>query len=82
MVAGKLQHQGEVIQVIREKCCYLSKMLRHLTSVENSNPALLSLSRPDETSISGQALGYREKTLIREIAAKDVFLQRGGRNFK
>src|SRR5450432_2571686 len=79
MVQGTLQREGEVIHVIVEQCYDLSKMLRHLTGVENSNPALLTLSRSDETSIPGHAVDTK-KTLVREIAEKDVFY--GGRNFK
>ena len=51
MVEGKLQREGEVIHVIVSKCHDFSKLLRSLTSAEDQNLPLLTLSRADEKSI-------------------------------
>jgi len=48
MVEGKLQIEGEVIHVIVSACYDFSKLLRHLTSSNNDDLPLLTLSRADE----------------------------------
>ncbi len=78
MVEGKLQIEGEVIHVI-VKCCYnFSKLLRHLTPSQNQEPSVLTLARPDETSIPPHA--QNKTSHAREIAQENIFP--GARNFK
>ncbi|MEP6749337.1 MAG: error-prone DNA polymerase [Bacteroidota bacterium] len=72
MVEGKLQREGEVIHVIVEACYDLSKMLRHLTAVENQDPSLLTLARSDEKSIPAHA-EESKRILVREITQKEIY---------
>ena len=73
MVEGKVQIEGEVIHVIVQ-CCYdFSKLLRKLTASQQGDPNVLTLARPDETSIPAHA---QQKPL----QAKEIFY--GGRNFR
>jgi len=67
MVEGKLQVEGEVIHVIVKRCHDLTKLLRHLTAVDEEKLPLLTLARGDETSIPAHA-------------QEDIFHK--GRNFK
>ena len=55
MVEGKLQVEGEVIHVIVKRCFDLTKLLRHLTAVNDENLPVLTLARGDETSIPAHA---------------------------
>src|SRR5262249_32085989 len=48
MAYGKLQREGEVIHIIVQQCFDLSKLLRGLTSTNDENLPLLTLSRADE----------------------------------
>lgn len=48
MVEGKLQIEGKVIHVIVNRCFNLSNLLRGLTTPENDNQPVLTLSRADE----------------------------------
>jgi len=49
MVDGKLQVEGEVIHVVVKKCYNLNKLLKKLTPDHNDEPAVIPLSRSDET---------------------------------
>jgi error-prone DNA polymerase len=55
MVEGKLQRQDEVIHVIVSKAYDLTKLLRHLTTAENTDLPVLTLARADEKSIPAHA---------------------------
>jgi error-prone DNA polymerase len=50
MVEGKLQIEGEVIHVIVRRCFNLTKLLNGLTTAENEDMPVLTLSRTDETT--------------------------------
>jgi error-prone DNA polymerase len=72
MVEGKVQIEGEVIHVIVH-CCYdFSKLLRKLTASQQDDPNVLTLARPDETSIPTHAQ--------KPTQANEIFY--GGRNFR
>ena len=77
MVAGKLQIEGKVIHVIVEQCFNFSKLLRKLTPASEETPNVLTLARPDETSIPPR---QNKRSQVREKAQEMVFP--GGRNFK
>ena len=77
MVTGKLQIEGKVVHVIVEQCFNFSKLLRKLTPTRNETPQVLTLARPDETSIPP---GHNKRTQLGETAQKLIFP--GGRNFK
>ncbi|WP_317131830.1 MULTISPECIES: error-prone DNA polymerase [Mucilaginibacter] len=51
LVDGHLQVEGEVIHVVVRRCYNLNSLLGKLTAVPDEQPALLSLSRGDETSM-------------------------------
>ncbi len=78
MVEGKLQMQGEVIHVIVQQCFDFSKLLRKLTPANNETPQVLTLARPDETSIPTHAQNKRSQ--VREDGSEKVFPE--GRNFR
>ena len=48
MVEGKLQIEGKVIHVITSRCFNLSALLRGLTTPENDDQPVLTLSRADQ----------------------------------
>jgi error-prone DNA polymerase len=77
MAEGKVQIEGEVIHVIVSRCYNLSKLLRHLTPSIHEDPQVLTLARPDETSIPP---GVNKRAQVREEAQEKVFPQ--ARNFK
>ena len=77
MVEGKLQREGAVVHVIVRRCFDLSKLLRGLTTIENENQPLLTLSRADEKSPFPTE---NKQTQVRETADKEVFPK--ARNFK
>jgi error-prone DNA polymerase len=76
MVEGQLQIQGEVIHVIVKRCYDFSKLLRKLTS-SNETPQVLTLARPDEKSLPA---GQNKRSQIRENAQEKVFPE--ARNFR
>jgi error-prone DNA polymerase len=78
MVEGKLQVEGEVIHVIVKRCFDLTKLLRHLTAVNDENLPILTLAHGDETSIPAHA--QIKKKEIRENGQADIFHK--GRNFR
>jgi error-prone DNA polymerase len=78
MVEGKLQRQGEVIHVIVRRCFDLSKMLRGLTSNENEEPSVLTLSPRDEKSTP--YITQNKRTQVRQTAQEELFP--AARNFK
>jgi error-prone DNA polymerase len=78
MVEGKLQVEGEVIHVIVQRCHNLTKLLRHLTAVNDEKLPLLTLARGDETSIPAHA--QNKKTQPGEHVEQDIFYK--GRNFR
>lgn len=78
MVEGKLQIEGEVIHVIVKRCYDFSKMLRQLTLAQNEEPKVLTLARPDETSIPTHAQTKRSPK--REPPQEKLFPD--ARNFK
>lgn len=45
---GKLQIEGEVIQVIVKYCYNFSNLLHHIIPYENKEPDILTLSHSDE----------------------------------
>ena len=77
MVEGILQVQGEVIHVIVQQCYNFSKLLRKLTTSNIETQQLLTLARPDETSI---ATRQNKTSQVGDKAQEKVFP--GGRNFK
>jgi error-prone DNA polymerase len=77
MVEGHLQVQGEVIHVIVKRCYDFSKLLRKLTPSNKETPQVLTLARPDETSIPP---GLNKRSQVRENAQEKVFPE--ARNFK
>ncbi|MDQ6814660.1 MAG: OB-fold nucleic acid binding domain-containing protein, partial [Bacteroidota bacterium] len=77
MVEGHLQVQGEVIHVIVHRCHDFSKLLRKLTPSNNETPQVLTLARPDETSIPP---GLNKRSQVREKNAEMLFPE--SRNFK
>jgi error-prone DNA polymerase len=77
MVEGKLQREGEVIHVIVQ-CCYdFTKLFRGLTSSDNKDLPVLTLSRADEKSIPP---GLDKRSQPKEKVPEKIFS--GGRNFK
>jgi error-prone DNA polymerase len=78
MVEGKLQIEGEVIHVIVKRCYDLTKLLRHLTAINDDELPLLTLARGDETSIPAHAQKTNKQTL--ENDSESVYYK--GRNFK
>jgi error-prone DNA polymerase len=77
MVEGHVQVQGEVIHVIVKHCFNLSKLLRKLTPSTNETPQVLTLARPDETSIPP---GLNKRSQKRANAQEKLFPE--ARNFK
>jgi error-prone DNA polymerase len=77
MVEGKLQREGEVIHVIVKRCHDFSKLLRKLTSNNNEDLPILTLSRADEKTIPP---AQNKRTQIRENAQEKVFPE--ARNFR
>ncbi len=78
MVEGKLQIEEKVIHVIVKRCYDFSKLLRHLTPIPIENVPVLTLARPDETSIPSHA--QNKRCQVREIAQEKVFPE--ARNFR
>jgi error-prone DNA polymerase len=77
MVEGKLQIEGEVIHVIVRHCYDFSKLLRHLTSHDDEELPLLTLSRADEKSPP------KPVTKILPVRQKDAEKKfPGARNFR
>ncbi|MGC4038431.1 MAG: OB-fold nucleic acid binding domain-containing protein [Chitinophagaceae bacterium] len=79
MVEGRLQVEGEVIHVIVGKCYDLSRLLRNLSSSQDEDPPVLTLSRADEKVIPAH-LTKNRRTQVREIVQEELFPK--GRNFK
>lgn len=77
MVEGKLQIEGEVIHVIVKTCHNFSKLLRQLTPSGEENPSVLTLARPDETSIPPP---QNKRSQVRELAQEKLFPE--ARNFR
>ncbi|HVM87939.1 MAG TPA: error-prone DNA polymerase [Puia sp.] len=81
MVEGKLQKEGEVIHVIVRKCYDVSKLLRKLSSAEDKDVSLQTLSRADEKSpVIPSYPGANKKLQSREVVQEELFPK--GRNFK
>ena len=78
MVEGKVQIEGEVIHVIVKNCYDFSKLLRHLTPSYNEDPQVLTLARPDETSIPAHA--QKKRSQKRSSTQENIFPV--ARNFK
>jgi error-prone DNA polymerase len=79
MVEGKLQREGDVTHVIVQKCHDLSVLLRKLTTTEEEDPAVLTLSRADEKDeYVSQAINKR--TQVRKEVQTEIFPT--GRNFR
>ena len=81
MVEGKLQIEGEVIHVIVEKCYDLSKFLRKLTSSNDADLPLLTLSRADEKSAPVPSYPGAQKNKNHYESEQEKLFP-GGRNFK
>lgn len=78
MAEGKLQIEGDVIHVIVERCYDFSKLLRRLTPGIHEAPNLLTLARPDETSIPTHAQDNGPK--LKGFEEERIFYK--GRNFR
>ena len=79
MVEGKVQIEGEVIHVIAKRCSNVSRLLQKLTTAEETNPAIQTLSRADEKDTENYAT--QDKRVQRSIAVQaEIF--HGGRNFR
>jgi len=78
MVEGKVQIEGEVIHVIVKSCYDFSKLLRKLSASQHDDPNVLTLARPDETSIPTHA--QHKPVQTKEKTQKEIFP--GARNFK
>jgi error-prone DNA polymerase len=74
---GNLQIEGEVIHVIVQQCYNLSKLLMHLTSSQNDNSPLLTLSGVDLESSS--LISTHNKKQPQSIQ-EEIFPK--GRNFR
>jgi len=59
MVEGKLQIEGQVIHVISSGCFNLSKLLRGMTTSDNVEIAVSTLSRSDEKNGGTEAVFYK-----------------------
>lgn len=77
MVEGKLQIEGEVIHVVVKKCYDISRMLRKLNPASSNEPNVLTLARPDETSIP---VGQNKRAQVRMGEGEKVIP--GARNFR
>ncbi len=78
MVEGTLQVEGEVVHVIVKRCHDFSKLLRKLTTTRDENPPVMTLARPDETSIPVHAQNKRSQ--VRTAGEENIF--HPGRNFR
>jgi error-prone DNA polymerase len=78
MAEGKVQIEGEVIHVIVKRCYDFSKLLRHLTPSNVEEPQVLTLARPDETSIPAHAQNKRSQ--VRLTGQEKIFPD--ARNFR
>jgi error-prone DNA polymerase len=79
MVEGKLQREGEVIHVIVRSCHNLSGLLQAMTSVEEDQSSLLTLSRADEKD--GDIFpATNRNNQARPVVQAEIFPS--GRNFK
>jgi len=78
MVEGKVQKEGEVVNVIVSKCFDFTKLLKGLTSKPDDDLPILTLSRSDEKSPPYPSENKRSQ--VRTTAPKEAF--HGGRNFK
>lgn len=76
LAEGKLQIEGEVIHVIVQKCYDVSKLLRQLTSQENTDWPSVALSRADERTESPTD----KRTIPHNQPGETLFP--GARNFK
>jgi hypothetical protein len=77
MVEGKLQIEGEVIHVIVSTCYNLSKLLHNLTSSNDEDLPVLTLSRADQTPPTNYP---NQKRPRQKIIQKEIFPK--GRNFQ
>ncbi|GAC1585832.1 MAG: hypothetical protein NVS3B19_03810 [Ginsengibacter sp.] len=77
MVEGKLQIEGEVIHVIVQQCYNFSKLLQHLTVSRETNPPVLTLAYPDETSTP---VGDSRRNLTKQAPNHKIIPN--ARNFK
>ena len=77
MVEGKLQREGEVVNVIVKRCFDLTKLLRGLTATESDEQPVLTLSRADEKT---PYPAENKRTTVRESVPASVFPE--GRNFR
>ncbi|RYY44088.1 MAG: error-prone DNA polymerase, partial [Chitinophagaceae bacterium] len=77
MAEGTLQVEGSVIHVIVKRCYDLSKLLRKLSPQQAAEPSVLTLARPDETSIPP---GVNKRAQVREKVNEELFP--GARNFR
>lgn len=77
MVEGKLQREGQVVHIIVQRCFDLSKLLHGLTSNNEENLPLLTLSRSDERN---PYPAQNKRTQIRISPEENAIPQ--ARNFK
>lgn len=78
MVEGKVQKEGEVVNVIVTKCFDFTKLLKGLNTKEEDQLPILTLSRSDEKSPPYPAENKRSQ--IRQASPQEIF--DGGRNFR
>ena len=78
MVEGKVQKEGEVVHVIVSKCFDFTKLLKGLTTKDNDQLPILTLSRADEKSPPYPAENKRSQ--VRQPSPHEIF--DGGRNFR
>ncbi|MCX2574149.1 error-prone DNA polymerase [Pedobacter sandarakinus] len=78
MVEGKVQKEGEVVNVIVSKCFDFTKLLKGLTAKDDEKLPILTLSRSDERSPPYPSENKRSQ--VRQPSPQEIF--DGGRNFK
>ncbi|NTE01499.1 DNA polymerase III subunit alpha [Agrobacterium tumefaciens] len=78
MVEGKVQKEGEVVHVIVSKCFDFTKLLKGLTTKDDDQLPILTLSRADEKSPPYPT--ENKHSQLRQPSPQEIF--DGGRNFK
>ncbi|RZM29465.1 MAG: DNA polymerase III subunit alpha [Pedobacter sp.] len=79
MVEGKVQKEGEVVNVIVTKCFDFTGLLKEITSKKDDDLPILTLSRSDEKS-PPYPPAENKRSQVRQATPQEIF--DGGRNFK
>ena len=79
MVEGKVQKEGEVVNVIVTKCFDFTGLLKEITSKKDDDLPILTLSRSDEKS-PPYPPAENKRSQVRQVNPQEIF--DGGRNFK